>query len=72
MKFLGHRVVKNTVIYIDLERICYPISGEDYIGKVATTQAEKLQLIEAGFKFVSADPDGTHNTSRSENNDRKG
>jgi hypothetical protein len=25
----------------------------------AKTQTEKLQLIEAGFEFVSADPDGT-------------
>jgi hypothetical protein len=40
-------------------RLCYPCGGEDCTGKVAKTQAEKLQLIEAGFEFVSADPDGT-------------
>jgi hypothetical protein len=59
MKFLGHREVKNTLIYIDLERVCYPAGGEEYTGKVAKTEAEKLSLIEAGFEFVSADPDGT-------------
>jgi hypothetical protein len=59
MKFLGHRAVKNTLIYIDLERLCYPNGGEDYTGKVAKTQTEKLQLIEVGFEFVSSDPDGT-------------
>lgn len=59
MKFLGHRSVKNTLIYIHLESVVYPGGGDDYTGKVATTQAEKLALIEAGFEFVSSDPDGT-------------
>lgn len=59
MKFLGHRSIKNTLIYIDLERLCYPNGGEDYIGEVTKTQTEKLQLIEAGFEYVSEDPDGT-------------
>jgi integrase len=27
MKFIGHRAVKNTLIYIDLERLCYPNGG---------------------------------------------
>ena len=59
MKFLGHRSIKNTLVYIDLGRFCYPHGDEDYTGKVATTQAERRQLIEAGFEFVSANPDGT-------------
>jgi hypothetical protein len=33
--------------------------SDEYISKVATTQAEKLKLIEEGFDFVSIDPDGT-------------
>ena len=36
-----------------------PNGGDDYTAKVATTQAEKLALMEAGFTFVSSDPDGT-------------
>ena len=59
MKFLGHRDVRNTLVYIDLEKLTFPNGGDDYTGKVATTREEKLQLIEAGFEFVSADPDGT-------------
>ena len=43
----------------DLEKNCYPDGGDDYIGKAATTQTEKLGLIEAGFEHVSTDPDGT-------------
>ena len=57
--FLGHRNIKNTVIYVHLEKTAYPNGGDDYAAKVATTQAEKLALIEAGFTFVSSDPDGT-------------
>jgi hypothetical protein len=59
MKRLEHRNIQNTLIYIDLEKICYPNDGENYTGKVATTKEEKLALIEGGLEFVSADPDGT-------------
>jgi hypothetical protein len=52
MKYLGHRSIKNTLIYIDLERICYPNGGDDYTGKAARTETEALQLIEAGFEYV--------------------
>jgi hypothetical protein len=52
MKFLGHRNIKNTLIYIDLERISYPNGGEDFTAKVAKSETEALQLIEAGFDFV--------------------
>lgn len=57
--FLGHRDIKNTVLYVHLEKSCYPDAGDDYTAKAVTTQTEKLALIEAGFEFVSADPDGT-------------
>jgi integrase len=60
MKFLGHRNIMNTLLYIDAERIVYPDgNSEDYTGKAATTREEKLQLIEAGFEFVCANADGT-------------
>ncbi len=52
MKFLGHRDVKNTLVYIDLEIACYARTGEDYNAKVATNMTEALRLIEAGFDFV--------------------
>jgi hypothetical protein len=59
MKFLGHRGLKNTLVYIDLEIACFPNGGDDYIGKVATTQIEALNLIETGFEHVCVTPDGT-------------
>jgi hypothetical protein len=58
--FLGHRDPKNTLIYVHIEKTCYPNEcGEEYVAKVAATPEEKLTLIEAGFEFVSADPNGT-------------
>jgi integrase len=52
MKFLGHRDVKNTLIYIDLEIACFSQGGDEYHAKTARTETEVLQLIEAGFEFV--------------------
>jgi integrase len=52
MKFLGHRDVKNTLIYIDLEIACYSKGGDNYHAKTARTETEALQLIEAGFEYV--------------------
>jgi len=52
MKFLGHRDVKNTLIYIDLEIACYSKGGDEYHAKTARTEIEALQLIEAGFEYV--------------------
>jgi len=52
MKFLGHRNIKNTLVYIDLERLAYPNGGDDYTSKAARTEPEALSLIEAGFEYV--------------------
>ena len=52
MKFLGHRAIKNTLIYIDLESISFPHGGDDYHAKAARTETEALKLIEAGFEYV--------------------
>jgi integrase len=50
--FLGHRSIKNTVLYVHLEKTCYPNGGDDYHSKAARTEAETLSLIEAGFEYV--------------------
>jgi hypothetical protein len=57
MKYLGHRDVKNTIIYIDLESISFPHDGDDFHAKIARTEKEAIELIEAGFDFV-CDMDG--------------
>ncbi len=52
---LGHRSLKNTLIYIDLA----DFDSEEYISKVAQTPEEIQQLIEAGFEFVCQKDDLT-------------
>jgi integrase len=49
MKYLGHREVKNTLIYIDLETISFPHGGDDFHAKIARTEQEAIKLIEADF-----------------------
>jgi integrase len=51
MKRLGHKNIKNTLIYIQLEEALFK-DEIDYISKVAKTEAEACVLIEAGFDFV--------------------
>jgi integrase len=52
MKYLGHRDVKNTLIYIDLESISFPHGSDDFHAKIARTEKETIELVEAGFDFV--------------------
>lgn len=55
MKLLGHKNVKNTLVYTQLIN-----SKEDeWICKVAKTVEEAKQLIEAGFEYVDT-IDGIH------------
>lgn len=51
--FLGHRSIKNTVVYVHLEKSCYANgSCDEYLSKAARTETEALSLIEAGFEYV--------------------
>jgi integrase len=51
MKRLGHKNLKNTLIYIQLEEALFK-DEVDYVSKIAKTEAEACVLIEAGFDFV--------------------
>jgi len=53
-KMLGHRSLKNTLIYIDLERAIYgDPESDEYVVKVASTLEEACRLIEKGFEYVT-------------------
>jgi len=52
MKFLGHRDIRNTLIYIDLERGCFPKTDDNYNVRIAETPEEITDLLEAGFEYV--------------------
>ena len=49
MKLLGHRNIKNTLIYTQLIKT---ENDEEYISKVAKTINEARKLVESGFEYV--------------------
>jgi hypothetical protein len=50
MKILGHRNIKNTLIYTQLAK--FREEEDDYICKVARTPDEIQELIETGFGYI--------------------
>ena len=55
MRLLGHKNIKNTLIYTQL--VEFEENTDQYISKVATTVDEARELIEKGFEYV-CDMDG--------------
>jgi integrase len=52
-QFLGHKELRNTEIYINIERTLFEPSGNDeFIVKVAETPEEVKALLEVGFDYV--------------------
>ena len=56
-EFLGHKDLRNTMIYINVENAIYQQGSDDFTCKVAKTVDEAKQLIEVGFEYVT-DVDG--------------
>jgi integrase len=49
---LGHKNIKNTLLYVQLEEALF--QGEtNYISKVAKNEKEICSLVEAGFEYVT-------------------
>jgi integrase len=51
MQVLGHKNIKNTLVYIQLEEALFA-DQIDFVSKVAKTEKEACEIIEAGFEFV--------------------
>jgi hypothetical protein len=52
MQALGHKNIKNTLLYIQLEEALF--QGEkEFISKVAKTEREICVLVDAGFEYVT-------------------
>ncbi|MCW4011151.1 MAG: tyrosine-type recombinase/integrase [Candidatus Bathyarchaeota archaeon] len=52
MMRLGHKNIKNTLLYVQLEEALF--QGEtSYISKVAKTEKDICSLVEAGFEYVT-------------------
>ena len=54
MRLLGHKTLKSTMIYIDLEKAIYgSLQSEEFTARVANTLEEAFSLVEAGFDYVT-------------------
>ncbi|RJS84433.1 hypothetical protein CW706_04090 [Candidatus Bathyarchaeota archaeon] len=52
MRFLRHKNIQNTLIYIQLEEAIFKRENDEFICKTAKTVVEAKMLIEAGFEYV--------------------
>lgn len=53
MRFLGHKSVKNTMLYIQLAEALFKDTADEFITRVAKTVRATRALIEAGFEYVT-------------------
>jgi hypothetical protein len=51
MQTLGHKNIKNTLVYVHLAEELFK-DQQEYISKVAKKEKDACSLIEAGFEFV--------------------
>ncbi len=52
MNVLGHKSIKNTLKYIQLEEAIYSPNNDEFICKAASNMKEAQTLIEIGFEYV--------------------
>lgn len=52
MSFLGHKSIKNTMLYIQLEQAIFKEASDEFTCRAAKTAEEAKPLIEAGFEYV--------------------
>lgn len=57
-EMLRHRNIKNTLIYITIERTLFGSNkADEYHAKVAHNAEEALKLVEVGFEYVTGEYD---------------
>ena len=52
-QMLGHKHTMTTEIYINMEKMAFNITSNEYTVKVAATIEEACQLLEVGFEYVT-------------------
>ncbi len=52
MNFLGHKSVKNTLLYVQLAEVIFKETSDEFTTRVAKSVKGARALIEAGFDFV--------------------
>ena len=50
---LGHKDIKNTMIYINIEQALFLEQNDEWTCKVAHNEKEAVDLIESGFTYVN-------------------
>jgi len=56
-KILGHKSLRSTEIYINMDQAHFEESNDHFISKAAKTAEEAQQLIEVGFEYVCTTPE---------------
>ena len=52
-RLLGHKSILNTQLYVNMEKVFFSESTEEYTVKVASNIEESCKLVEVGFEFVT-------------------
>jgi hypothetical protein len=52
MQYLGHRNIRSTLKYIQLEQAIHGNEPDNYTSRIAKTVKEARELVEAGFEYV--------------------
>ena len=50
---LGHKDIKSTMVYINLEQAIFQTETDEWTCKIAHNESEEIKLIEANFTFVN-------------------
>jgi integrase len=51
-RFLGHKSVKNTEIYINIEQTLFESTNDEFTVKITDKPEEVKELLEVGFEYV--------------------
>jgi hypothetical protein len=51
-QFLGHKTLKNTEIYITIEKTIFGEYNDEFTVKVASNPEEVKALLETGFEYI--------------------
>jgi hypothetical protein len=54
-KILGHKLIQNTLKYIDLETSLFEVKDDQFTVKVASNTQETCKLAEVGFEYVTGE-----------------
>lgn len=52
-RLLGHKSILNTQIYLNMERMVFNATSDEYVVKVAATLDDAYKLLEAGFEYIT-------------------